>query len=221
MEELQLESTDSDMVDLFFNNPEDDFLQIAVRAINKEFFKEKPLSLEAYYHISCIYIIEISLYRTLRELIKYLVRVKRFTPASSVLVIVANASVIPSLKCSVVSKSAPLAEWKKSLLTLSQSSPNIDRVMEECAALLNLDHLSAKQRKVVECLGYGMNVEQIASHLFLSAKTVYTYILYASEKLGFSNSKRFHCYILNEFKESTSPLESNSPRILPGEYVVW
>jgi DNA-binding CsgD family transcriptional regulator len=206
----------SEMVNLFFNKTGNFFLQSALKGLTDEF-----INLEQNHVICDIAVIELARYQSMRELVNDLSRIKLTTPATSVLLVTTEEQIIPNLKCGAVTISAPVPVWKKKLASLKREGSNIDSVVRECMTYINHHHLSPKQTRVIDCLGEGMNPDEIARHLFLSVKTVYTYISLASNKYGFSTSKKFHRYIINESVGSVSCTSKLTLRLPLSDHIVW
>lgn len=209
------------MVKLVFNKTGDFLLHAALVALSDECLTDKFLGIERDPIISCIAVVELAHYKTLRELVNYVVRVKLASPATAVLLVTTDAQVIPALKNGAVNISAPISEWKNTLASLKRNGGNIDSVVYECMSYMNHHRLSPKQIRVIECLGKGMNPDEIAGHLFLSVKTVYTYIALASQKYGFTTSKKFHRYIINETVDNTSCTARLVLRLPLNDHIVW
>ena len=195
------------MVKLVFNKTGNFLLQLALSALNSAYLTDEFFSMERNHPISHIVVIELARYKSLRELVNYLIRLKLASPATSALLVATDEQIIPKLKCGTVHISTPVSTWKNTLARLKRDEGNIDSVVRECMSYMNHQRLSSKQRRVINCLGEGMNLDEIAEHLFLSVKTVYTYISLVSEKYGFSTSKKLHRYIINEtaFRISNTP----------------
>lgn len=188
----------SNILKLVFNKNGNFLLKSALCALNNEYQMDRFFSMSQNHTISRIVIIELSYYKCMQELVNYLIRIKQALPNTSVLLITTDEQIIPMLKCGAISISAPISKWKNMMSRLKNQCGNIDSVIFECISYIENHNLSAKQRRVINCLGVGMNPNEIAKHLFLSVKTVYTYISRASTKYGFSTNKKFHRYIINE-----------------------
>lgn len=209
------------MVKLVFNKMSNFLLQSALAALSDECLTEEFLSTGQNHLITGIAVIELAQYKSLRELVNYLVRIKLASPSTAVLLVIADEQIIPALTCGTVRISAPVSVWKNTLATLKRNRNNIDAIVRECLSYINHQRLSTKQINVINCLGKGMTPDEIARHLFLSVKTVYTYISIASEKYGFSSSKKFHRYVINETAGRSSSSAIFTLRLPLNDHIVW
>lgn len=196
---------------MVFNGKRDFVLKAAINALNNDCLKEEPFDAGLNHKVSCITVIELYRYKSLRELVDCLVRIKLGSPTASVLLVNTKSQLIPPLKSGAVSISASVLTWKRVLSTLKKGSPNIDYIVNECFTLINRHHLSPKQNKVIDHLGEGMSLDEIARHLCISVKAIYACISNASTKYGFLTNKKFQSYILSE----TAAHDHSSISIIP------
>ncbi|OUC37069.1 hypothetical protein BJP35_2334 [Enterobacter sp. J49] len=209
------------MINLVFNKAGNFLLHSALVAISKECIPHEFNSTKQSHFITGIVVIELANYKSLRELVNYLVRIKLASPATAVLLVISDEQTIPTLGCSTIKISAPVSAWKKTLASLKRNGNNIDSVVRECMSFISHQRLSTKQVSVIDCLGKGMSPGEISKHLFLSVKTVYTYISLASKKYGFSSSKKFHRYVINETEAKVSCAVKFTLRLPLNDHIIW
>lgn len=190
------------MIKLIFNDKGNFLLQSALTALNNELMKEDFFcTRQIQLNNSGIAVIELDQYKSLYDLVNYLFRIKLASQATTVLLVITDKQMIPRLTCGAIKISAPVSVWKKKLTSLKRDKNNIDSVVRECLSYINHHHLTKKQVIVVNCLGRGMTPAATARQLTLSIKTVYTLISQARARYGFSSSKKFHRYVINETAE--------------------